>query len=133
MTEEQMVFEFITAFDAKPDWNTLVIEEAKEVNEAVEHLLKEIADLAYVLTGHDLAMQDRDYDEDPDFCTAIEWACDLGEVFGDEMLEEVFRRVHGSNMSKLDDNGKPIRREDGKVLKGPNYKPPVLSDLVKSI
>ena len=35
-----------------------------------------------------------------------------------------------SNMSKLDEDGKPILREDGKVLKGPNYKPPNLEDLV---
>jgi len=39
-------------------------------------------------------------------------------------------RVHKSNMSKLDDNGQPIYREDGKVLKGPNYKPPNLTDLL---
>jgi len=34
-------------------------------------------------------------------------------------------------MSKLDESGKPIYREDGKVLKGPNYKKPDLSDLVQ--
>ena len=34
-----------------------------------------------------------------------------------------------SNMSKLGDDGKPIRRGDGKVLKGPNYMPPYLEDL----
>jgi len=39
-------------------------------------------------------------------------------------------RVHVSNMSKLGPDGKPIRREDGKVLKGPNYQPPTLTDLV---
>jgi predicted HAD superfamily Cof-like phosphohydrolase len=39
-------------------------------------------------------------------------------------------RVHKSNMSKLDENGQPIYREDGKVLKGPNYKPPNLTDLL---
>ena len=39
-------------------------------------------------------------------------------------------RVHESNLSKLGDDGKPIYREDGKVLKGPNYQPPDLSDLV---
>jgi len=44
-------------------------------------------------------------------------------------LDEVFERVHRSNMSKLDDNGKPIYREDGKVLKGPNYEKPNLDDL----
>ena len=43
-------------------------------------------------------------------------------------LDIVFNRVHQSNMSKLVD-GKPLYREDGKVLKGPNYKPPMLDDL----
>ena len=44
-------------------------------------------------------------------------------------IDEVFERVHRSNMSKLGDDGKPIYREDGKVLKGPNYQPPKLDDL----
>ena len=44
-------------------------------------------------------------------------------------IDEVFDRVHRSNMSKLGDDGKPIYREDGKVLKGPNYQPPELDDL----
>ena len=45
-------------------------------------------------------------------------------------LDEALHRVHISNMSKLNENGIPILREDGKVLKGPNYKPPNLEDLV---
>ena len=45
-------------------------------------------------------------------------------------LDEAMERVYQSNMSKLDDNGKPIYRDDGKVLKGPNYKKPELGDLV---
>ena len=45
-------------------------------------------------------------------------------------LDEAMHRVHESNMSKLDENGNPVLREDGKVLKGPNYKPPNLEDLV---
>lgn len=44
-------------------------------------------------------------------------------------IDEVFDRVHASNMSKLGDDGKPLYREDGKVLKGPNYKKPDLEDL----
>ena len=44
-------------------------------------------------------------------------------------LDVAMRRVLESNMSKLVD-GKPLRREDGKVLKGPNYQPPVLDDLL---
>lgn len=42
-------------------------------------------------------------------------------------IEEVFNEIQRSNMSKLDENGEPIYREDGKVLKGPNYfKPDIL-------
>ena len=44
-------------------------------------------------------------------------------------LDEALRRVFESNMSKLDESGKPIYRADGKVLKGPNYQPPDLSQL----
>jgi len=45
-------------------------------------------------------------------------------------LDTAMQRVYESNMSKLDDNGNPIYRYDGKVLKGPNYKKPDLGDLV---
>jgi len=45
-------------------------------------------------------------------------------------LDEALDRVHKSNMSKLDENGQPVLRADGKVLKGPNYKPPHLGDLI---
>ena len=45
-------------------------------------------------------------------------------------LDEAMDRVHKSNMSKLDENLRPIYRADGKVLKGPNYKPPNLTDLL---
>lgn len=44
-------------------------------------------------------------------------------------LDTAMRRVFESNMSKLVD-GKPVRRIDGKVLKGPNYQPPILDDLI---
>jgi len=45
-------------------------------------------------------------------------------------LDEALDRVHKSNMSKLNVDGQPIYRNDGKVLKGPNYAPPNLEDLV---
>jgi predicted HAD superfamily Cof-like phosphohydrolase len=41
-------------------------------------------------------------------------------------------RVHKSNMSKLGEDGKPLYRADGKVLKGPNYQPPNLKDLIEN-
>ena len=45
-------------------------------------------------------------------------------------LDEALDRVHVSNMSKLGKDGKPIYRDDGKVLKGPDYEPPTLMDLI---
>jgi len=45
-------------------------------------------------------------------------------------MEEVFNEIQNSNMSKLGADGKPIYREDGKVMKGPNYfKPDILKIL----
>ena len=93
----------------------LIIEEFKEFLEAEgflfmhgknhqEHALKELADLVYV---------------------CYQYAENMGWF-----LDEALDRVHKSNMSKLGEDGKPIYREDGKVLKGPGYKPPNLSDLV---
>ena len=45
-------------------------------------------------------------------------------------IDEVFEEIQRSNMSKLGENEQPIYREDGKVLKGPNYEEPNLTDLV---
>ncbi len=93
----------------------LIVEEFKEFLEAESHLyrdnptvtaeaLKELADLVYVCYQ---------------YAENMNW-----------FLDEALNRVHESNMSKLGEDGKPIYREDGKVLKGPNYKPPDLSDLL---
>jgi hypothetical protein len=92
----------------------IIVEEFKEFLEAEgmlfmhgrnhqEHALKELADLVYV---------------------CYQYAENMGWF-----LDEALNRVHLSNMSKLDKDGKPIYRDDGKVLKGPDYKPPDLSDL----
>ena len=45
-------------------------------------------------------------------------------------IEEVFEEIQKSNMSKLDINGQPIFREDGKVLKGPNYFKPNIKEIL---
>lgn len=68
-------------------------------------LLKELCDLQYVLSG-----------------AAVALGLDI---------QTAFIRVHNSNMSKLGDDGKPVYREDGKIIKGDNYRPPNLEDLVK--
>lgn len=82
----------------------LGIDMTEEIKAAKAALLKELCDLQYVLSG---------------------FVVTFGLPF-----DEAFKRVHESNMSKLGPAGKPIYREDGKVLKGPNYKKPDLSDLV---
>jgi len=92
----------------------LIVEEFKEFLEAEGLLfrknnnihaeaLKELADLVYV---------------------CYQYAENMGWF-----LDEALDRVHASNMSKLGEDGQPVYREDGKVLKGPNYKPPDLTDL----
>jgi predicted HAD superfamily Cof-like phosphohydrolase len=46
-------------------------------------------------------------------------------------IEEVFEEIHRSNMSKLDDNGKPIYREDGKIMKSSNYFLPDIKSILE--
>jgi len=48
-----------------------------------------------------------------------------------DKIEDVFNEIQRSNMSKLGEDGKPIYREDGKVLKGPNYFKPNIKELFK--
>lgn len=52
-----------------------------------------------------------------------------GLAFGID-LDACFKEVQRSNMSKVGPDGKPIFREDGKVLKGPNYSPPDLAKVI---
>ena len=51
--------------------------------------------------------------------------------FSEELIDAAFKEVHTSNMSKLDEEGKPIYREDGKILKGPNYFKPNIKKLIR--
>ena len=46
-------------------------------------------------------------------------------------IEEIFDEIQRSNMSKLDINGKPIFREDGKIMKGENYFKPNIKEILK--
>jgi phosphoribosyl-ATP pyrophosphohydrolase len=84
----------------------LIQEEFKELMTApyLDEVMKEACDLVYVVLG-----------------MFVEFGWDF---------DEAFSRVHESNMSKLGEDGKPVYREDGKVLKGPNYKQADLSDLL---
>jgi predicted HAD superfamily Cof-like phosphohydrolase len=84
------------AFVERNDTKVITPETVEELATIRMQLTKELADMLYVIYG-----------------TAVSF---------DLPLEEVYKEVHRSNMSKLGEDGQPIFREDGKVLKGPNYK-----------
>lgn len=148
-SEMQMLADFMSKFEASQDfrvWTGLIAEESEEVSNAFTaetpaEQLKELADLRYVLVGSALVkpefLEHIIADTDPivaNFKKADEIAGWVFENHPDAFelgkLEEAFARVHKSNMTKLGEDGKPIRRPDGKILKGPNYAAPDLSDLV---
>jgi predicted HAD superfamily Cof-like phosphohydrolase len=88
----------------------LILEEFNELQEAIKQKdLKEVADaltdILYVTYG-------------------------AGHAFGIN-LDKCFEEVQNSNMSKLDENGKPIYNEHGKVMKGPKYYKPDLGKFIK--
>ena len=76
------------------------------------------------------AMNNKDLLEVADALTDILYVTyGAGHAFGID-LDKCFDEVQNSNMSKLDENGKPIYNESGKVMKGPNYYKPDLSKFV---
>ena len=117
-----MVEEFMTAFgqDVPGTWNTvkfpaelrlkLIREEVDELTDAIEkknwiEVVDAICDLLYVTYG-------------------------AASALGVD-IEPFFAEVHRSNMAKLGDDGKPIRREDGKVLKPLTWTPPDLMSILR--
>ena len=78
-----------------------------------------------------LAMKNNDLLEVADALTDILYVTyGAGHAFGIN-LDECFNEVQNSNMSKLDDSGKPIYNDSGKVMKGPNYFKPNLNKFIK--
>ena len=76
------------------------------------------------------AMNNKDLLEVADALTDILYvAYGAGHAFGID-LDKCFEEVQNSNMSKLDNNGKPIYNEHGKVMKGPNYFKPDLTKFI---
>jgi len=76
------------------------------------------------------AMNNKDLLEVADALTDILYVTyGAGHAFGIN-LDKCFEEVQNSNMSKLDENGKPIYNEHGKVMKGPNYFKPDLTKFV---
>ena len=120
MTNFDRVREFMEVFGQevkiKPDWPKeeicdlrvdLIGEEFDELREAIYTKEGTLVDVADALT---------------DLLVVIYGA---GHAFGLD-LDACFKEIHRSNMSKLGEDGKPIYREDGKVLKGPEYTEPDL-------
>lgn len=153
----KLITEFNEAFEVKTDLKLqagLIKEETSELIEAaldaaenigtetMAHFLKEAADTIYVLSGlikmsEDPTLVDADFEvirgDEMLALAMLESRAVLNSAFGvfltDKILTEAINRVHASNMTKLGDNGYPIRREDGKVMKGPNYVQADLTDL----
>ena len=76
------------------------------------------------------AMKNNDLLEVADALTDILYVTyGAGHAFGID-LDKCFEEVQNSNMSKLDENGKPIYNDAGKIMKGPNYFKPDLSKFV---
>ena len=77
------------------------------------------------------AMKSNDLLEVADALTDILYVTyGAGHAFGID-LDKCFQEVQNSNMSKLDDNGRPIYNDAGKVMKGPKYFKPDLSKFIK--
>ena len=124
-TNFELVGDFMEAFGQDvqleptwPDFNTrelrleLIAEELDELSDAIAdrdmiQIADALTDLLYVVYG-------------------------AGHAFGLD-LDECFQEVHASNMSKLGPNGRPIHREDGKVMKGPGYFEPDLESILGAL
>ena len=124
-TNANKVKEFMEAFGQevkdKPEWP-----DEDTVNLRVDLIEEEYEELKQAVYSHDGTMTDV-----ADALSDILYVVyGMAHSFGID-IDACFREVHVSNMSKLDENGKPIYREDGKVVKGPNYKPPNLDQYTK--
>ena len=122
MTNFQKVKTFMQTFGqevkSRPSFSTEKINQLRYnlINEELEELKQ--------------AILNKDLLETADALTDILYVTyGAGHAFGID-LDKCFEEVQNSNMSKLDQNGKPIYNDSGKVMKGPNYFKPDLSKYV---
>ena len=124
---------YTTNFDHVREFMTTFGQEVKKTPELPD---EETRKLRLELIAEELeelwdAIEDKDLVAIADALTDILYVTyGAGHAFGID-LDECFREVQRSNMSKLGEDGKPIYREDGKVLKGPNYSEPDLKTLIE--
>ena len=108
----------------------------QEVKNKPSFSSEKINDLRYELIREELdefkeALKNKDILEVADALTDILYVTyGAGHAFGID-LDKCFEEVQQSNMSKLDEKGKPIYNESGKVMKGPSYFKPDLTKFVK--
>ena len=107
----------------------------QEVKTKPSFSTEKINGLRYDLINEELdelkvAMKNKDLLEVADALTDILYVTyGAGHAFGIN-LDKCFDEVQNSNMSKLDENGKPIYNDSGKVMKGPNYFKPNLKKFI---
>ena len=107
----------------------------QEVKEKAEFPSDKITTLRYELIKEELselkdAIEKKDIKEAADALTDILYVTyGAGHAFGIN-LDDCFKEVQNSNMSKLGEDGKPIYNDKGKVMKGPNYFKPNLNKFV---
>ena len=107
----------------------------QEIKEQADFPNQKIQDLRYDLIKEELeelkvALHEKNLKEVADALTDILYVTyGAGHAFGID-LDKCFEEVQSSNMSKLDDNGKPICDRNGKVMKGPNYFKPNLEKIL---
>ena len=121
-TPFELVGDFMEVFGQEVNFEpTLRDQETRDLR--IDLISEELEEL-------DLALTNKDIVEVADALTDLLYVVyGAGHAFGID-LDECFTEVHESNMSKLGEDGKPLYREDGKVLKGPNYFPPNLEEIV---
>jgi hypothetical protein len=123
MNYEDMLIEFMAAMDlaigdtpSKPEektrllWWSLIWEELMELlneydGDNIVEVSDAMADLVYVIIG-----------------AAVAWGIPF---------DEIFKEVHRSNMTKMGDDGKAVHSNIGKVVKGPNYEPPRIKEILE--
>lgn len=148
--------EFLAAMGGKLDFvwaaKTLITEEVKELNEAYEAkvisdenlaaIFKETADVLYVVAHFYNVMpvyapEVIDAETNQEVQDILDSAADIVTKVSTKLqiplplILNAYEIVHASNMSKLGDDGKPVRREDGKIMKGPNYTVPDMMPVVE--
>jgi predicted HAD superfamily Cof-like phosphohydrolase len=138
------VVEFHEAFGAPVAWSPAVpAEDRRELRckllleEVLEFITASGANLC--VNGQDIMFQNvslvwpnmPNLVEAADALADIRYVTDGAALEWGIPLEKCLREVHRSNMSKLGEDGKPLLREDGKILKGPHYTPPALGEILE--